>query len=266
MRSKIYFASDFHLGTSGAVDSKTREKQIIAWLNSIESDMSELYLVGDVFDYWYEYKNVVPKGNIRLFGKLAALSDNGVKIHLFTGNHDLWIKDYLKDEIGLEIYYEAIEREINGLKFLIGHGDGLGPGDHGYKLIKKIFSNGLCQWLFSRLHPNFAIALMKYFSKSSRDKYPGATKFLGADKEWLVQYSEEIISKRDIDFFIFGHRHLAMNYLLSNQSSRYINLGEWLYEKSYAVLDGKHLSLKFYDNPSETYYTNQAAKIIEHNT
>jgi len=259
MRSKIYFASDFHLGIDGAVDSKSRETQIIAWLNSVEADMSELYLVGDVFDYWYEYRNAVPKGYVRLLGKLAALSDQGVKIHLFTGNHDLWIKDYLKEEIGLEIYHHPVEREINGLKFLIGHGDGLGPGDHGYKFMKKIFSNTLCQWLFSRLHPNLGLGMMKFFSRTSRAKYPESTDFLGAEKEWLIQYCEQLIEKKDIDFFVFGHRHLAMDYLLSNKKSRYLNLGEWLHKKSYAVLDDHSFSLKFYDNPSAEYYSNHTA-------
>lgn len=164
---KIYFASDFHLGVPTYEKSLEREKKIVKWLDSIKADAEELYLMGDVFDFWFEYKTVAPRGYVRLLGKLAELSDAGIKLFYFTGNHDMWTFDYLKKELNATIYRKPIEQEYNGKKFYIGHGDGLGPGDHGYKFIKKIFASSISQWLFARLHPNFGIGLANYFSKKA---------------------------------------------------------------------------------------------------
>ena len=186
---KIYFISDFHLGVPNDTDSRKREDKIVSWLNSIKHDAQILYLMGDVFDYWFEYKEVVPRGYVRLLGKLAELSDAGVEMHYFTGNHDMWVFDYLPKEIGLQIHRSPIQKEYNGKKFFLGHGDGLGPGDFGYKFIKKVFANKLAQWLFARVHPNTGIGLMKFFSRKSRIATGTSDDvYLGDDKEWLMIY------------------------------------------------------------------------------
>ncbi len=245
---KIYFASDFHLGVPTYEKSLVREKKIVKWLDSIKADAEELYLMGDVFDFWFEYKTVAPRGYVRLLGKLAELSDAGIKLFYFTGNHDMWTFDYLKKELNATIYRKPIEQEYNGKKFYIGHGDGLGPGDHGYKFIKKIFASSICQWLFARLHPNFGIGLANYFSKKSRVA-TGTTdeKFLGEEKEWLVIYSKEIIAKKHFDYLIFGHRHLPLDVTL-NENSRYVNLGDWIQYFTYGVFDGNDFHLLKYED------------------
>jgi len=240
---KIYFASDFHLGVPTYEKSLEREHKIVKWLDSIKADAEELYLLGDVFDFWFEYRTVVPRGYVRLLGKLAELSDSGIKIHYFTGNHDMWTFDYLEKELNVIIYRAPIEISYNGKAFYIGHGDGLGPGDHGYKFIKKVFASKVCQWLFARLHPNFGIGIANYFSKKSRIA-TGTTdeKFLGEEKEWLVIYSKEILAKKHFDYLIFGHRHLPLDIKIG--SSRYINLGDWIQYFTYGVFDGAEFELK----------------------
>ena len=240
---KIYFASDFHLGVPTYEKSLEREHRIVRWLDSIRNDAEELYLLGDVFDFWFEYRTVVPRGFVRLLGKLAELSDSGIKIHYFTGNHDMWTFDYLEKELNVTIYRAPIERVYNSKTFYIGHGDGLGPGDHGYKFIKKIFASKICQWLFARLHPNFGIGIANYFSKKSRIA-TGTTdeKFLGEEKEWLVIYSKEILAKKHFDYLIFGHRHLPLDIKIND--SRYINLGDWIQYFTYGVFDGENFELK----------------------
>jgi UDP-2,3-diacylglucosamine hydrolase len=244
---KIYFISDFHLGVPNDTDSRKREDKIVAWLNSISNDVQILFLMGDVFDYWFEYKEVVPRGYVRLLGKLAELSDAGVEMHYFTGNHDMWVFDYLPKEIGLQIHRSPIQREYNDKKFFLGHGDGLGPGDYGYKFIKKVFANKLAQWLFARIHPNTGIGLMKFFSRRSRIATGTSDDvYLGDDKEWLMIYSREVLQKEHYDYFIFGHRHMPLDKSLSD-NSRYINLGEWINHFTYAVYDGQELQLKKYN-------------------
>ncbi len=244
---KIYFASDLHLGAPNYEASLKREKHFVAWLEEISKDAHSIYLVGDVFDFWFEYSKAVPRGFVRLLGKLAELSDAGIELHLFTGNHDMWIFDYLPQEIGLNLYREPIEREWNGKAFYIGHGDGLGPGDHGYKFIKKVFSNPFLQWCFARLHPNFGIALADYFSKSSRAKTGDSdAQFLGEENEWLVIYAKEILMQKHFDYFVFGHRHLPLEIKLNDSGSKYFNLGDWIQYYTYAEFDGKQMSLKKY--------------------
>jgi UDP-2,3-diacylglucosamine hydrolase len=240
----IYFISDFHLGVPDVESSLQREKRVVRWLDRIKHDAAELYLLGDVFDFWFEYSYAVPKGYVRLLGKLAELSDSGVVIHYFTGNHDMWIFDYLPQEIGLTVYRAPVTRNINGKEFFIGHGDGLGPGDHGYKFIKKVFANKLCQWLFAMLHPNLGIRMALYFSRKSRIA-TGTTdeKFLGEDKEWLIIYCKEQLQTKHFDYFVFGHRHLPLDIRL-NERSRYVNLGEWINYNTYAVFDGNQLKLE----------------------
>jgi UDP-2,3-diacylglucosamine hydrolase len=252
---KTYFASDFHLGIDGRLSSRQREQQMVRWLDDIRHDAEAIYLVGDIFDFWFEYRTVIPKGYVRLFGKLAELSDAGIPIHFFTGNHDLWMFDYFPKELGVTVHTKPIQQIIHGKHFFIGHGDGLGPGDKGYKLLKKVFTNRLCQWLFARVHPNLGIGLADFFSGRSRAANPGESTFLGEDQEWLLQYalrkSEQLPA---VDYFIFGHRHLPINYDLANRRSRYINLGEWINYNSYAVFDGEKLSLHFFENPEGKRY------------
>lgn len=247
---KTYFASDFHLGVDGHLTSAARERQIVRWLTSIQEDAEAIYLVGDIFDFWFEYKTVVPKGFIRLLGKLAELRDNNIPIYFFTGNHDMWMFEYFEKELGIPIYREPIIRAIAGKQFFIGHGDGLGPGDYGYKMIKKIFTNPLCQWLFHRLHPNFGIGLAKYLSVKSRESDPVDEEFLGEENEWLLAYANEQLDMiaPSIDYFVFGHRHLPIDILLKNQHSRYINIGEWLHNNSYGCFDGSKFTIHFFEN------------------
>jgi UDP-2,3-diacylglucosamine hydrolase len=241
---KIYFISDFHLGAPDAATSLVREKKIVAFLDEIKNSASEIFIVGDLFDFWYEYKNVVPKGYVRILGKLAELTDSGIPIHFFVGNHDMWMKDYFQKELNIPVYFDPKEFTFGNKKFLIGHGDGLGPEDKGYKFIKKIFRNKFCQWLFGVLPPAIGIGLANFFSRKSRAK-TGKTDevFLGEEKEWLVIYCKEILQKQHYDYFVFGHRHLPLDIVL-NEKSKYINLGDWIKYFTYAVFDGEKLTLE----------------------
>ncbi len=246
---KIYFASDLHLGTPDDVSSLTREKLFVHWLDEIKSDATEIFIIGDIFDFWHEYTTVVPKGFVRLQGKLAQLCDAGVPIHVFSGNHDLWMFGYLEKELGVKIHQQPIQREINGKRFFIGHGDGLGPGDHGYKFIKKVFSNSLCQFMFRWLHPDIGVRIANYFSRKSRYGVDGEKKILetfkGEENEWLIQFSKKTLQKEHFDYFVFGHRHLPLDISL-NEKSKYVNTGDWIDYNSYAVFDGACLELKYY--------------------
>ncbi len=240
---KIYFLSDFHLGAPDYDSSLIREKKVVAFLESIRHDAAEIFIVGDIFDFWYEYKKVVPKGYVRLLGKLAELTDTGIAIHVFVGNHDMWMSGYFEKELNIPVYHHPQSFTRNGKRFYIGHGDGLGPEDHGYKFIKKVFRNPVCQWLFGQLHPTWGIGLANYFSRKSREKTGSSDEhFLGEDKEWLIIYSKEILQKEHYDYFVFGHRHLPLNCELPN-NSRYINLGDWIRTFTYAVFDGKDVAL-----------------------
>ena len=244
LKNHIYFASDFHLGVPDYASSLKREKMLIQWLEKIKGSASEIYLMGDLFDFWFEYKRVAPKGFVRILGKLAELSDSGIKISLFTGNHDMWMFDYLEQELNIFIYRAPIERTFSSKTFYLAHGDGMGPGDHGYKFVKKLFSNKFCQWLFARLHPNFAFGVANYFSGKSRiANEQSDKKFLGNENEWLVQYSQEMLKVKHFDYFIFGHRHLPLDIELS-ANSRYINLGDWVHYFTYAEFDGETTTLK----------------------
>jgi len=241
---KIYFASDFHLGVPDYASSREREKRIVRWLTSIESDAQEVFLVGDLFDFWFEYCHVIPKGYIRLLGKIASFTDRGIPVHIHVGNHDMWMFGYLEKELGVTVHFQPEERSWNGIKFLIGHGDGLGPGDHGYKFIKKIFRNRLFQWGFARLHPNLAFGIANYFSKQSRKaNYTADTQYLGDENEWLVQYCKQQVKATPYNYMIFGHRHLPLEKEIQ-PGSTYINLGDWIRYNSYAVFNGEKVFLK----------------------
>lgn len=243
---KIYFLSDFHLGAPDPQTSLAREKRICRFLDVAKVDASEIFIVGDLFDFWFEYSTVVPKGYVRILGKLAELTDSGIRMHFFVGNHDMWMKSYFQSELNIPVYFEPKEFEFAGKRFLVGHGDGLGPGDKGYKMMKKVFRNPACQWLFGLLPPNIGMGLANYFSRKSRAKTGQVDeKFLGEDNEWLITYSKERLRQEHFDYFIFGHRHLPIDFTL-NEKSRYINLGEWIKYDSYAVFDGEQLSLLYY--------------------
>ncbi|BDS14064.1 UDP-2,3-diacylglucosamine diphosphatase [Aureispira anguillae] len=248
---KIYFASDFHLGAPTFEASQKRELKILRWLRSIEHNAEAIFLVGDIFDFWFEYKTVVPKGAIRLLGKLAELSDRGIEIHFFVGNHDIWMFDYFPKELGIQVHHQPLQIELKGKQFFIAHGDGLGPNDYGYKRLKKIFTNRLCQWLFRWFHPDLGIRLANYSSSSSRSAQKEPEYFLGLDKEWLLLYANYKLKQLpQTDFFIFGHRHLPLDILLDNQQSRYLNLGEWFGYCTYVEFDGQNLELKAFENLS----------------
>lgn len=245
---KIYFASDFHLGIPDHEHSLIREKKIVRWLDSIKSDAEEIYLVGDIFDFWWEYKHVIPKGYTRLFGKIAELTDSGIKINFFTGNHDLWMKDYFTKELNVSVYHDPITRRYNEKVFFIGHGDGLGPGDRKYKFLKAIFTSKICQWLYARLHPNLGFTIARAASIKSRVATGASDEvFLGEEKEWLYLFSKDYVKTHSVNYFIFGHRHLCLDMPIEGGKSRYINLGQWLSSSNYAVFDGKELFLQTFE-------------------
>ena len=241
---KIYFLSDFHLGAPDHASSLMREKKLVSFLDKISKDAHQIFIVGDLFDFWFEYRHVVPKGFVRILGKIASLTDAGIPVFFFTGNHDMWMSGYFQKELNVPVYHESQIFSFNGKSFFIGHGDGLGPGDHGYKLLKRIFRNPVCKFLFSILPPFIGIGLAGYLSRKSR-AYTGNSEdiFLGEEKEWLIQYCNELLKSTHHDYFIFGHRHLPIDHKLTS-NSRYINLGDWINYDSYAVFDGTEISLK----------------------
>lgn len=246
MNGKIYFLSDFHLGAPDQASSLVREKRIVQFLETIRKDATEIFILGDMFDFWFEYTRVVPKGFVRLLGTLASITDSGIPVHFFIGNHDMWMKSYLQKEMNINVYYEPTEFHYQNKKLLIGHGDGLGPGDHGYKFIKKIFRNPVCTWLFGILPPYLGMGIADFFSRKSRAKTGQSDEvFMGEDKEWLVVYAKEILQKKHYDYFLFGHRHLPLEIQL-NANSLYVNTGDWIKYNSYAVLEKGELNLFYY--------------------
>lgn len=239
----VYFASDFHLGIPDRASSLTREKIIISWLKAIKPTCKELFIVGDIFDFWFEYKYVVPKYFVRLQAAIADFTDSGIPVHFFHGNHDLWQFGYFQDELGVLVHDKPLQINLSGKKFYIAHGDGLGPGQHKFKFILSIYRNRFFQRLFAFFHPSVGIRLANYFSHQSKLKtFDGNFTFYG-EKEFLVQHSFEILKHKQIDYFIYGHRHLPMIYDL-NENSKYVNLGDWIGFNSYAVFDGNDLHLK----------------------
>ena len=243
---KIYFASDQHFGAPNAELSAVREKKFVAWLEGIRYDAEALFLLGDLFDFWFEYKTVVPKGFVRVLGKLAEIRDSGIPVYFFTGNHDLWMHDYFEKELNIPVYHRPKKFTFNNKVFLIGHGDGLGPGDKGYKRMKKVFTNPFSKWLFRWLHPDLGVRLAQYLSvKNKLISGDADVKFLGEENEWLVLYSKRKLETQHYDYFIFGHRHLPMTIEVGNNST-YINLGDWIGYFTYGVFDGENFELKEY--------------------
>ena len=243
---KIYFVSDSHLGVPGYERSLEREKLLVKWLETVKADAEEIFLLGDIFDFWFEYSTVVPKGFARLSGKLAEITDSGIPVHFFKGNHDLWTFGYLEKELGLKVHNLPVERVFNGKRFFIGHGDGLGPGDNGYKLMKRVFTNKINQKLFSFLHPGLGLCIALYFSKKSRiAKGTSDEIFRGEEKERLITFCKTKLLDSHFHYFVFGHRHLPLDIKLTTDS-RYINTGDWVSQFSFAEFNGEDLILKYF--------------------
>jgi UDP-2,3-diacylglucosamine hydrolase len=246
--NKLYFASDIHLGAISYATSREREDRLIRWLDMIKTDAAEVFLMGDVFDFWFEYKTVVPKGYIRFLGKMAELADSGIKIYFFKGNHDMWMFDYFTREFGAVIVSDELEIERNGKKFYLHHGDGLGPGDRKYKILKKFFRSSLCQWLFARIHPNLGVGVANYWSSHSRIANAGKDEPKPGMHEWLVTFCQDLLKTQYFDYLVFGHRHKTRDVMIT-EKSRYVNLGEWVNTYSYAEFDGRELHLKYFEKP-----------------
>ena len=239
-KDKIYFASDFHLGNTNLNESHIREKKIVAWLDSIKTDAKSIYLVGDIFDFWFEYSKVVPKGFTRLFGKLAELCDEGIDINLIVGNHDMWTKEYFDQEIGLKTYSDSIIIEESNKKILVCHGDGLGNKNYRYKFLKQIFRSSICRWLFSRIHPNLGISLAHLWSKASRNKNSG-DQIINHDH--LLNYCTELQNNQPIDFYVFGHMHSPIE-IDVDKNSKYFNTGDWITNFSYLIFHEGKMEIK----------------------
>lgn len=240
---KVYFLSDLHLGAPDHANSLDRERRVVRFLDEARKDAAALFIVGDLFDFWFEYRKVVPKGYVRILGKLAEISDSGIPLHFFVGNHDMWMNGYFEAELNIPVYHEPRQFHFNGKKFLVGHGDGLGPGDHGYKMLRRVFRNPACRAVFGILPPVFGIGLAEFSSRRSRASTGGEERFLGEDKEWLVVHCREVLKKEHVDFFVFGHRHLPID-MEVGPGSRYLNLGDWIRYDTYAVYDGETMALK----------------------
>lgn len=244
---KVYFSSDNHLGAPTDKASLPREKKFVRWLDTIKDDAAAVFLLGDLFDFWFEYKHVVPKGFVRVLGKLAELSDAGIPIYFFVGNHDLWMHGYFEKELNIPVYHKPQVFTLNGNIFFIGHGDGLGPGDKGFKRMKKVFTNPFCKWLFRWLHPDFGVRLGKHLSvKNKLISGDEDVTFLGEENEWLVQYAKRKLQTEHYDYFVFGHRHFPMKIKVGDNST-YFNLGDWINHYTYGVFDGKQFELKTFE-------------------
>lgn len=243
---KVYFASDQHFGAPTRELSLPREQKFLRWLDEIKKDAAVLFLVGDLFDFWFEYKTVVPKGFVRILGKLAEMRDSGIEIYFFVGNHDLWMNDYFEQELGIPVYRDNREFTFNQKAFLIGHGDGKGPGDKGYKRMKKVFTHPLSKWLYRWLHPDIGVKLAQYLSvKNKLISGEADVKFLGEENEWLIQYAKRKLQDKHYDYLVFGHRHLPMQ-INVGENSQYVNLGDWIGYFTYGVFDGEQFELKKY--------------------
>jgi UDP-2,3-diacylglucosamine hydrolase len=240
---KIYFASDFHLGLPAGSDPRLREKKVVDWLKRISEDAKEIYLLGDIFDFWWEYKSVVPKGFTRFLGTVSSVTDSGIPVHFFTGNHDMWMGNYLTRECGVTVHTGPLKATFDGKMFYLAHGEGLGTKDHGYRILLSIFRNRTLQKLYSSLHPALGLWIGHKWSLSSRLGKGISLGFLGEDKEDLFRHSFNVLDQEHIDFFIYGHRHLPMQRGIRDGSMITI-LGDWIRVGTYAVWDGQTLLLR----------------------
>ena len=243
---RIYFCSDNHLGSPNRNLSLEREKIFITWLDQIKTDAQAIFFLGDLFDFWFEYKRVVPKGFTRLFGKLAELSDSGIDLFFFVGNHDCWIGNYFEDELGINVFHKKVDLNIDNYNILIGHGDGLGPGDSKYKFLKLLFRNPILKKLFSFIHPDIGISLGKFLSQKNKIISGDEKVFESEDKEMLFSYCKDVLKTKYYHFFIFGHRHVPLELDLGN-NSKYFNTGDWITHFSYLVYDGNSFNLNYFN-------------------
>ncbi|ASB48958.1 UDP-2,3-diacylglucosamine diphosphatase [Alkalitalea saponilacus] len=248
-KKKIYFASDVHLGAPTIKNPQEHERRFVRWLDSVKHDASEIYLLGDIFDFWFEYRRAIPKGYSRFIGKLCELTDSGIPVHFFTGNHDIWVFDYLPTETGIQIYRKPLIREIDGKKFFLAHGDGLTRFEKSYNRLKAIFTNNIAQKLFRLIHPDCGVWFARLWSGKSREKNLKSygSVFQGEDKEWLIVWAKEQLEVNHFDFFVFGHRHIAKVIDLKN-NSKLIYLGDWVNHYSYGVWDGNTFNLEFFEH------------------
>jgi len=249
-KTKIYFASDFHLGIPDRESSLKREKILVRWLDKVSADATAIFLMGDVFDFWFEYKYVVPKGYVRLLGKIAEITDSGIPVHLFRGNHDVWAFDYLNKELGVHLHRNAFVYEFEGKKLFLAHGDGLGPGDKGYKFLKKVFEFKPNQFLFRWLHPDLGARMGLYFSRQSRlaniSKEGKKETAVSTESEMLFQYAKRKAEELpDVDYFIFGHRHIPMQEKVSEKAELII-LGDWIIHFSYGIFEDGKMRLEYF--------------------
>ncbi len=238
----LHFASDLHLGAPDASASRERERAFLGWLDAVGSQGEGLHLVGDLIDFWFEWRHVVPKGSVRLLGRIADLVDGGLEVHWHLGNHDMWTRGYLADELGVHVHADPVDVTVAGQRYLVGHGDGLGPGDRRYKVLKKLFRNPMARWAFARLHPNAAFALGSRLSRNSRASgAEAAAQYDGPDGEWLHHHCRQVLDQEAFDGFIFGHRHLPLDLEVTShdgtRKARYLNTGDWLHHRTYVTVD-----------------------------
>lgn len=243
-KKKTYFISDIHLGSPNFEESLKREKLLVQWLEEKQKDAEAFYFLGDIFDFWFEYKHVVPRGFTRFLGTISKLTDSGTPVYFFTGNHDIWVFDYLPTETGVKVIKKETRITIQDKTFYLAHGDGLGPYDKKYNFLKKIFTNKFLQWCFKRVHPNFSVAFAYRWSKYSRGQHEYPEQ-LELEKEWLVKHAREVMKVEAPDFFVFGHRHIPIHEKLDS-NTEFINLGDWLFNFTYGEFDGERFTLKHY--------------------
>lgn len=244
----IYFLSDAHLGSLAIEHGRMQERRLVRFLDSIKDKASAIYLLGDMFDFWNEYRYVVPKGYTRFLGKLSELTDMGIDVHFFTGNHDLWTYGYLEQECGVMVHHKPLTTELFGKVFFLAHGDGLGDPDKQFKVLKKIFHNGVCQKLFNAIHPRWGMALGLTWAKHSRLKRKDGKEpaYMGENKEYLVRFAKQHLQQHsEIDYFVFGHRHIELDLMLTKKA-RLMILGDWIWQFTYAVFDGEHMYMEEY--------------------
>ncbi len=247
-KKKIFFASDVHLGAPNIKNHREHERLFVSWLESIKEEAREIYLMGDIFDFWFEYKKVIPRGFTRLLGKLCELTDRGIPVHFFTGNHDIWIFDYLPGETGVIVHREPWPVELDGKRFFLAHGDGLTPDEKAYKRLKALFTNRVAQNMFRWLHPDLGIQMALFWSRKSRRKNEqlSTAVFQGEENEWLIKFARQKNEQEHFDYFVFGHRHIALD-LDIGSGSRVVYLGDWVKHFSYGEWDGETFKLKFYN-------------------
>lgn len=248
IRKKIYFLSDAHLGSWALEHRRTHERRLVNFLDEIKHEAAAVYLLGDIFDYWYEYKYVVPKGYTRLLGKISELTDRGIEVHFFTGNHDIWCKDYFVEECGMVMHREPITIDLYGKEFYLAHGDGLGDESRNFKMLRAMFHSHTLQTLFSAIHPRWTVKLGLTWAKHSRLKREGGKEpdYMGEEREPLIRYTKEYLKTHpDINYFIYGHRHIMLDLMLSREA-RIVIIGDWIKYFSYAVFDGNELILDQY--------------------